>query len=246
MAEKHYYEQLKYAETYLMPYLKSHVPDICSQKILEVGSGEGGLLSYFHENVSLIKGIEISQNRVELGKSLDKKIDLSVGDITSEDLLKDESGTFDLIIMRDVIEHVENKDLIFKNFQRLLKPSGKAFISFPPKYSSYAGHQQVGKKFKFIPYIHLLPSNIIKRLGKALNESEHMVNEVLLNYKQSLSIARYEKLCAAAGFKTIDSKVFISRPAFKIRYGWKIINGPKLPILKEILNQGYEAIIQKS
>ena len=66
--------------------------------------------------------------------------------------------SYDLIIIRDVIEHIANKEIALKNLATMLKAGGEIFMSFPPKYCAYAGHQQTANSLLAkIPYIHLLP-----------------------------------------------------------------------------------------
>lgn len=44
------------------------------------------------------------------------------------------SGSFDLVISRSVIEHLEHPHKVFQEFQRVLKPGGKVILSTPNKY----------------------------------------------------------------------------------------------------------------
>jgi ubiquinone/menaquinone biosynthesis C-methylase UbiE len=41
---------------------------------------------------------------------------------------------FDLVISRSVVEHLENPSLVFREFQRVLKPGGKVILATPNKY----------------------------------------------------------------------------------------------------------------
>ena len=72
---------------------------------------------------------------------------------------------YDLIIMVDVIEHIELPSVALDRIYDLLKPGGYLYITFPPKESPYAGHQQHHKLLKYIPWISLLPENIIRLFG---------------------------------------------------------------------------------
>ena len=51
--------------------------------------------------------------------------------ITYENKIKD---TYDIIIIRDVIEHIPEQELALKNIYDLLSIGGKLFMSFPPKF----------------------------------------------------------------------------------------------------------------
>ena len=81
-----------------------------------------------------------------------------IADIKNEIIEK-----YDTIVIRDVIEHIEDKTTALANIFNLLKPGGKLFMSFPPKYCAYAGHQQtVPTLLGKLPYLHVLPNFIYK------------------------------------------------------------------------------------
>ena len=68
------------------------------------------------------------------------------------------------------LEHISNKETALSNMFSILRPGGKLFISYPPKYCAYAGHQQtVSNIFGKIPYIHLLPDFLYKLYLKMIN-----------------------------------------------------------------------------
>ena len=147
MAEKHFYEQKKYTKEYLVPYFQKHIPEFHKKKILEVGCAEGGLLEVLQEIGIDAAGLEISEERVEISKRINPNLKIMVGDITNPNLTSRGIGNFDVVIMREVIEHLPDKKTAMENISKLLNREGYLFISFPPKYSPFAGHQQIGRSF---------------------------------------------------------------------------------------------------
>ncbi len=247
MAEKHFYEQKEFTEKYLLPYFRSYIPNFHKLNVLEIGCAEGGLLDILGSIGIDALGIELSPERIQI--SLDKNPNLKIiqGDITDENLPTRIGKEFDFIIMREVIEHVNNKYAAFDNIDRLLKPGGYLYISFPPKYSPFAGHQQIAKSFlKYLPYIHLLPTNILKKIAKHLSENENYVDEIKLHFSTGMVINKFENHCLIKNFIPVKKELFFFRPIYGYRYGIPKIKFPDLPLVKEIFTFGYEVLLRKS
>jgi SAM-dependent methyltransferase len=246
MAEKHFYEQVKHSENYLIPYLKKHIPDFGNSKILEVGCAEAGFLKQLVKMGIDATGLEISSDRVKIAKKKVSEAQIFLGDITDPDIVNKLNGPFDLIVMRDVIEHIPNRPDVFLNINKMLKTKGFVYITFPPKYSGFAGHQQNAESFiKYVPYLHLLPATILKFSGKLLKEKDFLMKEIIANYKYGLTINSFEKFCRGYNFKFKRNDLFLFRPIFKIRFGLPIIRFPNIPLFREFFAFGGEYLIQK-
>lgn len=98
-------------------------------KILDIGCSSGNLgaaLKKYKENITVV-GIDIDEPDVKLAKKhLD---DAHVVDIEREDFSR--LGTFDVIIMADVIEHLVDPVTALKKIKKLLKPGGRLVFSIP-------------------------------------------------------------------------------------------------------------------
>jgi len=110
-----------------------------------------------------------------------KKLDISFiqGDICSNEI----GGRVEkqeIIILRDVIEHIpaeKKKDLIY-NIMNLLWKKGICFISFPPFYSPFGGHQQYPKSIiSFLPYVHLFPLFLELKLLSLDNSAQKRIGD---------------------------------------------------------------------
>jgi 2-polyprenyl-3-methyl-5-hydroxy-6-metoxy-1,4-benzoquinol methylase len=83
-------------------------------------------------------------------------------------------GPFDIVLFRDVMEHLEGPHKALDIVKRYLSPGGVVFIVFPPYFSPYGAHQQIlpGKTiakipYNKLPYLQLLPKPWFLRLVKA-------------------------------------------------------------------------------
>ena len=246
MAEKHFYEQKQYTKEYLLPYFQKLIPDFHKKKVLEIGCAEGGLLEALQEIGMHVVGVELSPERAETAVKKNSDLKILVGDITNARLPEQLSETFDVIIIREVIEHVRDKKAAFDNLGKLLNDSGFLFISFPPKRSPFAGHQQIGKSFlKTIPYLHILPKSILRPAAKLLGEDVGYIDEIKLHYSTGYTIHEFEFQCLLQNFVPIKKDIFLFRPIYALRLGLPTIKLPKIPILKEYISFGCETLLQK-
>lgn len=246
MPEKHYFEQLNYSEEYLIPYFKKYIKSFAGMKVLEIGCAEAGFLAAVKKEGAEVFGIEISKERVDIALEKNPGLEIFVGDISSKELLTKIPGKFDFIIMREVIEHIPDKETTFHNINALLNKGGYLFISFPPKYSPFAGHQQIGHSImKMTPYIHTLPKKLLYRLEKVFGENPGYIDEIKLHYSTGMAIGRFEGLTSKYSLKTIQKDLFLFRPVYKGRFGLPLIKLPGIPLLKEFCTFGYEIFLKK-
>ncbi|MBW6458736.1 MAG: class I SAM-dependent methyltransferase, partial [FCB group bacterium] len=112
MAEKHYFEQVRHTKEYLLPYFRKHIPDFNDLRILEVGCAEGGGVKVFHDLGMRVTGAELAPDRVAIAKDKHPELDIRVMDITDRGII-DQLEKYDLIILRDVIEHVPDRKTAF-------------------------------------------------------------------------------------------------------------------------------------
>ncbi len=246
MAEKHFYEQKQFTFKYLLPYFQKNIPNFQEKKVLEVGCAEGGLLKALHEIGMAVVGLELNSDRAEIAKEKNPSLNIFVGDITDPQLSAKINETFDLIIMREVIEHVSDKNYAFKNLNKLLNNNGYLFISFPPKRSPFAGHQQIGKSFlKIIPYLHILPTNFLKSISKSLGEYPSYIDEIKLHYSTGCTIKEFEFFSAIYNFIPVRKDLYFFRPIYALRFGLPTVRLPDISLLREYISFGCETLLQK-
>lgn len=246
MAEKHFYEQKQHTTTYLLPYFRKHIPHFDQMKILEVGCAEGGFLDELHRLKIHAVGLELEAGRVGLAKEKNPHLRILVGDITDSRIADIIGETFDVIVLRDVIEHIPDREAAFSNINKLLNKKGYLYITFPPKYSGFAGHQQNGRSLlRRIPYLHLLPGWCLRGLGKLFKEKEPLISSIILNFRHGLTIRAFEKYCLKFRLKPVVKELFLFRPIYKIRFHLSPRKFPNVPVIREFLAFGCEYLLQK-
>jgi len=246
MAEKHFHEQKEFTQKYLLPYFQKYIPELHKMSVLEVGCAEGGLLEVLNTNGIEAMGIELSSERIQIAYKKNSSLNIIQGDITDPQLYDKIGKEYDLIIMREVIEHVFDKEAAFNNLDKLLKKGGYLYISFPPKYSPFAGHQQIAKSYlKVIPYLHLFPTRILKSLEKYFSEDQNFVDEIKLHYRTGMKIRKFEEFCRIKKFIPVKKELFLFRPIYGFRFGLPKIKLPNIPLIREVITFGYEVLLKK-
>ena len=246
MSEKHFYEQRKYTDEYLLPYFQKYIPDFHKKKILEVGCAEGGLLDSLQGIGMDVHGIELSPERAKTASQKNNSLKVLVGDISDQELPEKLSQKFDVIIMREVIEHIPDKVTTFKNLDMILNDNGYLFISFPPKRSPFAGHQQIGRSFmKIIPYLHIFPTAVLKSIAGWVGENAGYIDEIKLHYSTGSTINIFEKNCAIRNFISLKRDLYLFRPVYAQRFGIPTIKLPNVPLLREYISFGCEVLLHK-
>lgn len=102
-----------------------------SQALLDVGCGTGDFLKVAANSGWEIAGIEPNEQARNIAN---KKTNNSVK--STEQLFKFKEGSFDVITLWHVLEHLPNLDEHFSIFKKLLKPDGTLIIAVP-NYKSY-------------------------------------------------------------------------------------------------------------
>ena len=223
-----------FLQQFVKPYAKG-------KKIVDIGCGEGGVLVPFAKAGYDCIGLEYSPDRVEYARQKSSpNIRFIEGDI--EQFNYDEK--FDIILMLDVIEHLQQKLTALRNIKKILSAEGIVIISFPPFRSPFGGHQQVMKSFlKYIPYIHLLPETIYSWLLEKIESKG--IESHLKNYQNGITIRQFEKLIDQAGFEVMARNAYLIRPRQALRFGLKIIQN-RVKIFNEYLTTGIVYILKAS
>jgi SAM-dependent methyltransferase len=244
-----YSEQQWYGENFLFDY--SQFKDVKNKRILEIGCAEAGLLKFYHKKGAVCSGIELSDIRYKNALLLDKKkeIDLFQADICDPNsYCKHIKKKFDMIIMRDVIEHIDNKKIALANIFEILKPGGKLFMSFPPKYCAYSGHQQTIPNFLGkLPFIYMFPDVIYKKYLKLISCPEKKIEYLILTKRTRVSIRKMQEIVKSLGFNILNHSKWFSRPAYAFRFNFPKIKNPFsfIPILDEIFSNGVLYLLEK-
>lgn len=127
----HYYD---FANFSLNPAVKISLQKVVSSfekfrqtgKLLDIGFGEGGLLSIAEKNNWDCYGTELSPQALKYGAERNWKV--------TKDALKDErfpKNGFDVVTLIELIEHVPNPDDFLQMAYAMLRPGGVLYLTTP-------------------------------------------------------------------------------------------------------------------
>jgi len=244
-----YNEQYWYGENFLFDYIGEE--DVKGKNILEIGCAEAGLLKFFDHQGAICFGLELSDIRYNNAVLLNKNnsIYLFQANICEPETYRKESMIqYDIIIIRDVIEHIEEKKIALSNIFELLKPGGKIFISYPPKYCPYAGHQQtIPNFFGKIPYLYLLPDCIYEKYLKVIGCTQKKIDYLIETKRTRISNNQMLQLIVEIGFNILKKSNWFIRPAYAFRFNIPKIKNPffLIPGLNEILCNGMLFLLER-
>ncbi len=220
--EQYFMELAATSEKYYIPYVASFIPVVQSLRVLEIGCGEGGNLLPFLERGCQVTGLDISETRIAQAAAYFAKRGLKANLIAGDFLRTnpEELGGFDLILMHDVIEHVQEKHAFLSKAKALLKPDGLFFVGFPAWQMPFGGHQQIchNRMLSKFPFIHLLPPTMYEHVLKKGGESPEMIAELLDIKKCRTTIELFEDIIDSAEYKIVDRQLYFINPHYEIKF----------------------------
>lgn len=220
--------QYQVTHEFIIPFIEKHKPIVSGLKVLELGCGEGGVLKAFTDKGCVCLGIDLSVSKIEEGKKLLQEeitkglLEFETRNIFNQEFQVELFNRFDLIVLKDTIEHIPHQKDVMKLLRSFLAKDGMIFFAFPPWRMPFGGHQQIAlKKWGKAPYIHLLPKPLYMAYLKMVGENEGTRKELGEIYDTRISISRFENISAAAGFVTVSKRHYAINPIYQYKFGWK-------------------------
>jgi len=156
---------MKFAQQQKLPALVNEIvkkSQLKDGKVLDFGAGVGLASLCLQEKGFTTYAIEASQSFLEAHKKLE------IASAQSLDSLQVQKNSFDLIIFKDVLEHVDNPIDLLQELLSYLKPSGYLYIRVPNVYH-YRFHWSIDTKshinhFSPKKLMNLLHENKMKKI----------------------------------------------------------------------------------
>jgi SAM-dependent methyltransferase len=220
-------QQRENALNYVIPFVEQSLLIQKGTRVLEIGCGEGGVLKPFFDKGCECVGVDLDGIRIDIANDV-FATEIATGQmrITLENVFEEAFQSryakyFDLIILKDVIEHIPSQETFIPFLKKLLKPKAKVFFGFPPWYMPFGGHQQILKSSwaSKLPYYHLLPMPLYKAIIKLAGESEGTLIEMEEIKSTGISIERFEKIVNQSGFSIAKKQWYLINPIYKYKFG---------------------------
>lgn len=222
-------QQLDNARHYVLPFIEQALPIRPEMKVLDIGCGDGGVLVPFLERGCHCTGIELDLMKSEIARRMladhisEGHCEIVNQNIYEEQALLTYQAQFDLILLKDVVEHISDQERFIPYLKKFLKPGGHIFFGFPPWYMPHGGHQQVcqNKFLSVLPWFHLLPVPVYQAILRLGGEPEPVIRELLEIKDTGISIERFERIALKSGY-TIPLKThYLVNPIYQYKFGWK-------------------------
>ncbi len=132
------------------------------KRILDIGCGVGAFVRRLRAFTPDVCGTDVDRESVLRGVEQVPNLGLAVGE-----RMPFRDGVFDVILLHEVLEHVDNDLETLREARRLLTPGGKVVIFCPNRLYPFETHGIfLGKKYVFgnIPLVNYLPDVARNRL----------------------------------------------------------------------------------
>lgn len=218
--------QVDNAEKNVIPFIEEKFALWEGMKVLEVGCAEGGVLKAFLKRGCKGVGVELDEHRMTYAVEYNKDFIQSgqaqfiAKNIYDESFEIEFAEQFDLVILKDVIEHIYDQEKIMAQFKKFMKKGGCIFFGFPPFAMPFGGHQQIAqsKIFSKLPYTHLLPMSIFKLVMRIFNEPPAQFIEIK---ETGISTSRFERIAQDEKYEFVNSRQFLFNPIYEYKFGLK-------------------------
>jgi SAM-dependent methyltransferase len=235
----------------VIPWVSRHFR-VAGKRIADFGCHAGGVVDAFRAaGAAGGVGYEINADIVRASPfRSDAAFRLQVADLTS---LDEPDEAFDLVVLHDVLEHVPNYGDVVAAAARHISPRGRIFVSFPPYYSMVGGHQHLAAgSARLLPYVHFLPERLFYAVADPA-DNEYMTRADSLADMASVRRTRLSMRRAEESFEHADlvvdaREMFILRPEYRVRYGWRTVGAGVLasvPRLRELIVNGAFYLLAK-
>jgi SAM-dependent methyltransferase len=217
-------EQAQTTSKHVFPFIEDIIKPGPGVSVLEIGCGEGGnLLPFIEAGCYRVVGIDLSENKIENARKFysgipgGEKIEFVASNIYDAG----SAGIFNLVMMRDVLEHIHDQEKFIAFVKRFLSPGGALFIAFPPWNNPFGGHQQMcySRLLSKLPWIHLLPVWLYRALLKAAGEDPARIEGLLEIKGTGINIGRFERAIKKEGFLILKKSLWIINPNFEVKFG---------------------------
>ncbi len=226
--ELYFQMQRENAAEFVIPFVEQELTIGEGRHVLEVGCAEGGVLLAFLERGCTGVGVELSESRAQQASEfLQEYVANGKARILSKNIYDpafetEFQGQFDLIVLKDVIEHIHDQQKLMGFMKTYLKPGGQIFFGFPPWQMPFGGHQQICKsKAGKAPWMHLLPRGLYRVWLKLWGEGQPTIDELMDVYTTGISLERFERIVRATDYRISNKRLYLINPIYKYKFKLK-------------------------
>lgn len=136
---------------FIMPYMLELMGDVSGKAILDLGCGEGGYSRELAKRGAIVTGMDCNESAIRycVKTAEEKRLNVKYQLGNSKDLKQFEDHSFDVVLSSMMLMDCEDLDRTMKEANRVLKPSGRMYVSvlhpcFNGNYETGIGRQGTG------------------------------------------------------------------------------------------------------
>jgi 2-polyprenyl-3-methyl-5-hydroxy-6-metoxy-1,4-benzoquinol methylase len=124
-------QQVENSANFVIPFIEQTLTIRQGMKVLEIGCGEGGVLKPFMDRGCQCLGVDLDPPRIDIANQVyfsevqAGKVKFILKNVYDADFVATYNHHFDLIVLKDTIEHVPNQEGFIPHLKQLLAPNGK-------------------------------------------------------------------------------------------------------------------------
>ena len=190
--------------------------------VLDLGCACGHITAYLLRTRAIdVTGVEINESLLEQARALYPGVKKFIAG--SGTALPFEDGTFDAVVLLEVLEHVPDEQGLISEISRVLKPGGWLVLSVPNR--SWISLIDLNRVKYYFPFLHeilyrLKHSGSSEGLRKELTNHRHYSLENLLNlFGERFEVTRHLYSGGAKYAMAVVASAFM--PASEKYNGWR-------------------------
>lgn len=205
-------------------------------RLLDVGCASGGFLEACRHDFEA-DGVELNAETAQLAR--DRGFDVTIG--TLQDV--DREGYYDVITMRQLVEHITEPVVLMQESRRLLRPGGIVYLNTPnPDSASFHRLKSLHTHVSSFAHVSLLTKEGLSRVaelaGLELSAHEYCggidyalhdaITRPFSSYRHRMArySPRLHNLCASVDSLTFGLANYVVRPAGNESYHWAALRAP--------------------
>jgi SAM-dependent methyltransferase len=160
-------------------------------KVLDIGCGQGHLLSRLEDDQRQLYGLEMASGLVKIAQKYSKGANLLVADAQS---IPFQSNTFDYVTCTEVLEHIPG-DQHVRECYRVLRPGGTALFTVPNKNGAGGGQTAAHVHYftldSFTAFLEQVGFEVVSRHGLGLYVPllSHLLEVTALALRRNLPLS---------------------------------------------------------
>jgi ubiquinone/menaquinone biosynthesis C-methylase UbiE len=126
---------------YLRDLLGKYTPgfSLAGSRILDIGCGDAGVIIALAESGARVSGLELDRKSLARGRLRAEEHGVSAGLVAGvAEALPIRSGSLDLVILDNVLEHVQDRERTLAEIRRVLRQDGLLYLVTPKPLSLYS------------------------------------------------------------------------------------------------------------